>query len=151
MFKKSNLALLSGIRLSSKKYGWNVLFSPCAVVSDDPGGDEVCPVFQMTPGEMKFALQVELVLNRIPQPEYRQLMVEAMMVLVLIVQHDGGATYWNQEIYVDQLVRRANEIFIEEQVSGCHVVADLNDTFSVLNLFCASKTAVTSQIVRCRH
>ena len=45
---------------------------------------------QMTAGEMKFALQVEMVLNRIPQPEYRQLMVEAMMVLVLIEQHDNG-------------------------------------------------------------
>ena len=31
----------------------------------------------MTAGELKFALQVEMVHNRIPKPEYRQLMVEA--------------------------------------------------------------------------
>ena len=30
----------------------------------------------MTPGELKFALEVETVLNTIPQPEYRQLVVE---------------------------------------------------------------------------
>ena len=31
---------------------------------------------QMTAGELKFALEVETVLNTIPQPEYRQLVVE---------------------------------------------------------------------------
>ena len=30
----------------------------------------------MTAGELKFALEVETVLNTIPQPEYRQLVVE---------------------------------------------------------------------------
>ena len=74
---------------------------------------------QMTPGEMKFALQVEMVLNRIPQPEYRQLMVEAMMVLVLIEQHDNGKTRWNEVISVDRLVHTANDIFLDEQVDSC--------------------------------
>ena len=73
---------------------------------------------QMTPGEMKFALQVEMVLNRIPQPEYRQLMVEAMMVLVLIEQHDNGKTRWNEVISVDRLVHTANDIFLDEQVDS---------------------------------
>ena len=72
----------------------------------------------MTPGEQKFALQVEMVLNRIPQPEYRQLMVEAMMVLILVEQHDNGKTHWNEVISVDRLVHTANDIFLEEQVSG---------------------------------
>ena len=72
----------------------------------------------MTMGEMKFALQVEMVLNRIPQPEYRQLMVEAMMVFCLIVSHDDGKTQWNEVIHVDRIVRGANEIFIDEQVRG---------------------------------
>ena len=71
----------------------------------------------MTQGEMKFALQVEMVLNRIPQPEYRQLMVEAMMVLILIEQHDNGKTYWQETIAVDKLVHTGNDIFIDEQVS----------------------------------
>lgn len=36
---------------------------------------------QMTPGELKFALEVETVLNTIPQPEYRQLVVEASVFI----------------------------------------------------------------------
>ena len=72
----------------------------------------------MTAGEMKFALQVEMVLNRIPQPEYRQLMVEAMMVLVMIEQHDNGKTRWNEVIGVDKLVHTANDIFLDEQVDS---------------------------------
>ena len=71
----------------------------------------------MTPGEMKFALQVEMALNRIPQPEYRQLMVEAMMVLCLVVEHDSKSIYWNEVIHVDRIVSKANEIFINEQVT----------------------------------
>ena len=39
-----------------------------------------CPP-QMTPGELKFALRVEGALNTIPEPEFRQLMVEALMVI----------------------------------------------------------------------
>lgn len=34
----------------------------------------------MTAGELKFALEVETVLNTIPQPEYRQLVVEVSLV-----------------------------------------------------------------------
>ena len=70
----------------------------------------------MTEGEMKFALQVERLLNLIPQPEYRQLMVEAMMVICLIVEHDNGKTQWNDTIAVDRIVHIANDVFIEEQV-----------------------------------
>ncbi|KAI8440075.1 hypothetical protein MSG28_001498 [Choristoneura fumiferana] len=42
---------------------------------------------EMTSGELKFALAVETVLNSIPQPEYRQLVVEALMVLTLVVEY----------------------------------------------------------------
>lgn len=41
---------------------------------------------EMTPEEIKFALNVEQVLNSVPQPEYRQLMVEALMILHLLVR-----------------------------------------------------------------
>ncbi len=71
----------------------------------------------MTAGEMKFALQVEMILNQIPQPEYRQLIVEAMMVMCLIVVHDIGCTSWNHVIAIDKMVHKANAIFVEEQVS----------------------------------
>ena len=72
----------------------------------------------MTSGELKFALQVEMALNRIPQPEYRQLMVEAMMVLTLIVENDHGKIPMDYIIQVDKLVYEANEIFIKDQVSA---------------------------------
>lgn len=70
---------------------------------------------QMTSGELKFALAVETVLNTIPQPEYRQLVVEALMVLTLVTEHNvvpnlGGI------IAVENLVHKANQIFLQDQV-----------------------------------
>ncbi|XP_037811030.1 probable phosphorylase b kinase regulatory subunit alpha isoform X7 [Lucilia sericata] len=69
---------------------------------------------EMTPGELKFALEVETALNQIPQPEYRQLVVEALMVLTLVTEHNmvpnlGGI------IYVEHLVHKANQLFLEDQ------------------------------------
>ena len=74
----------------------------------------------MTPGEMKFALSLESALNRIPYPEYRQLMVEALMVLSLVVESENK--YINQVITIDDIVRDANLLFVSQQVSwhlGC--------------------------------
>ena len=70
----------------------------------------------MTQGEVKFALRVEMALNRIPQPEYRQLTVEALMVLCQIVQHSDDNTRWDEVLRVDRLVAEANRIYVEEQV-----------------------------------
>ena len=71
----------------------------------------------MTKGEFKFALQVEKVLNRIPQPEYRQLMVEAMMVLTYLLDNDGGRLDTRSlDIEVDRVVHQANELFIADLV-----------------------------------
>ena len=70
---------------------------------------------QMTSGEMKFALQVERALNTILDPEFRQLMVEALMVLGLIVQHKVVENFWGT-VNVEKIVRRANSIFLQEQV-----------------------------------
>lgn len=76
---------------------------------------------EMTPGELKFALQAEQVLNSVPQPEYRQLMVEAMIVLTMLNEALGHTLTSlgprGQVINVEQLVHRANDIFLEEQVS----------------------------------
>jgi len=69
----------------------------------------------MTPGELKFALAVETALNTIPQPEYRQLMVEALMVLTLVTEHDVLANLGGT-IAVDQIVHSANSIFLQDQV-----------------------------------
>lgn len=68
----------------------------------------------MTAGEIKFAVQVESVLNHVPQPEYRQLIVETVMVLGLVADVDvdsiGGI------IYVDRILHLANDLFLSEQV-----------------------------------
>ncbi|KAH9504319.1 hypothetical protein Btru_064617 [Bulinus truncatus] len=70
---------------------------------------------EMTKGEFKFALQVEMVLNRIPQPEYRQLMVEAMMVLTMLVENDNKRiNLTSLEIEVDKIVHEANNLFIKD-------------------------------------
>lgn len=69
----------------------------------------------MTPGELKFALQAEQVLNSVPQPEYRQLMVEALMVLTLLIENVKSLNLGNV-VNVEQLVHLANKIFLEDQV-----------------------------------
>uniref|UniRef100_A0A1E1X9M0 Phosphorylase b kinase regulatory subunit n=1 Tax=Amblyomma aureolatum TaxID=187763 RepID=A0A1E1X9M0_9ACAR len=69
---------------------------------------------EMTQGELKFALEFEHVLNCIPQPEYRQLMVEAIMVLTLLAEHNV-VTFINKVISVDGLVHHAYKVFLEDQ------------------------------------
>lgn len=69
----------------------------------------------MTSGELKFALAVETVLNSIPQPEYRQLIVEALMVLTLVAEYNV-ATSLGDIVQIEQLVHKANEMFLEDQV-----------------------------------
>lgn len=73
---------------------------------------------EMTPGELKFALQVEHVLNSIPQPEYRQLIVEALMVLTMLVEYNAVANLGGV-IHLEQLVRKAHQLFLEDQVRVC--------------------------------
>ncbi|XP_047479759.1 probable phosphorylase b kinase regulatory subunit alpha isoform X1 [Penaeus chinensis] len=69
---------------------------------------------EMTAGELKFALEVETVLNTIPQPEYRQLVVEALMVLSLVREYHH--TGWLGDIVSAQdIVHLANNIFLQDQ------------------------------------
>ncbi|XP_037072970.1 LOW QUALITY PROTEIN: probable phosphorylase b kinase regulatory subunit alpha [Pollicipes pollicipes] len=68
---------------------------------------------EMTAGETKFALQVEAVLTQILEPEYRQLMVEALMVLTLLPDH--GAPLPDHVVEVERLVHHANDVFLEDQ------------------------------------
>lgn len=70
---------------------------------------------EMTSGELKFALAVETVLNAIPQPEYRQLVVEALMVLTLVPEYNVASSLGGV-IVVEDLVHKANAIFLEDQV-----------------------------------
>ncbi|XP_056396205.1 phosphorylase b kinase regulatory subunit alpha, skeletal muscle isoform isoform X2 [Hyla sarda] len=68
---------------------------------------------EMTPGELKFSAHVESVLNRVPQPEYRQLLVEAILVLTILADVEiysvGGI------IHVEKIVHLANDLFCQEQ------------------------------------
>ncbi|XP_050501209.1 probable phosphorylase b kinase regulatory subunit alpha isoform X1 [Diabrotica virgifera virgifera] len=70
---------------------------------------------EMTSGELKFALAVETVLNTIPQPEYRQLIVEALMVLTLVSEYNIVASLGGI-IQVEYLVHIANELFLDDQM-----------------------------------
>lgn len=68
---------------------------------------------EMTPGEIKFSVHVESVLNRVPQPEYRQLLVEAILVLTMMADieiHSIGSI-----IAVEKIVHVANDLFLQEQ------------------------------------
>lgn len=70
----------------------------------------------MTPGEIKFSVHVESVLNRVPQPEYRQLLVEAILVLTMLADieiHSIGSI-----IAVEKIVHIANDLFLQEQVGS---------------------------------
>ena len=70
----------------------------------------------MTPGELKFALCVEAALNRIPEPEYRQLVVEMLMVLSLVVEYHPEQTL-GETIDVDELVWEGHNLYLNDQVS----------------------------------
>lgn len=70
---------------------------------------------EMVGEDFKFALKVEEWLNAVPQPEYRQLMVETLMMLALIVEHDVVKNL-GPVVYIEQLIRTANDIFIKDQV-----------------------------------
>lgn len=82
----------------------------------------------MTSGELKFALEVETALNTIPQPEYRQLVVEALMVLTLVTEHNMVASL-GDIICVEHLVHKANQIFLDDQrkVNGDAVLCCAKD------------------------
>ncbi|XP_078403305.1 phosphorylase b kinase regulatory subunit alpha, skeletal muscle isoform isoform X2 [Cetorhinus maximus] len=70
---------------------------------------------EMTPGEIKFAVQVETFLNSVPQPEYRQLLVETILVLTMLA--DTDVQIIGEVIHVDRIAHMANNLFIEEQTA----------------------------------
>ncbi|XP_060126120.1 phosphorylase b kinase regulatory subunit alpha, skeletal muscle isoform-like isoform X1 [Zootoca vivipara] len=68
---------------------------------------------EMTPGEIKFAVGVESALNKIPQPEYRQLCVETIWVLTLLAEVDFAGS--GRLVSIDDIVKLADEAFCQEQ------------------------------------
>uniref|UniRef100_A0A8C1FHE2 Phosphorylase b kinase regulatory subunit n=1 Tax=Cyprinus carpio carpio TaxID=630221 RepID=A0A8C1FHE2_CYPCA len=68
---------------------------------------------EMTPGEIKFAVHVEMVLNRVPQPEYRQLLVEGILVLTMLADVDIQSV--GSIIHIEKIVHIANDMFYKDQ------------------------------------
>ena len=78
----------------------------------------------MTEGELKFALRVEAVLNHIPEPEYRQLMVEALITLTIFSELNSAKRHFiNKIIPVNDIITKAYLIFLQEQVIACWMLA----------------------------
>ena len=73
----------------------------------------------MTESEMNFALAVEARLKLISHPEFRQLLVEAVIILTTIYKnlpHDVIPGIQGKAFHVEELVLRANTLFLKEQV-----------------------------------
>ncbi|XGW13920.1 hypothetical protein V3C99_000306 [Haemonchus contortus] len=71
---------------------------------------------EMTRREMKFALEVEQVLNRIAEPEYREMVVEVLWLLGRLdrlVQSDQPNIPRDRPLDIDVLLRKANELFVK--------------------------------------
>uniref|UniRef100_A0A8C5D0B9 Phosphorylase b kinase regulatory subunit n=1 Tax=Gadus morhua TaxID=8049 RepID=A0A8C5D0B9_GADMO len=68
----------------------------------------------MTPGEIKFSVHVEALLNRVPQPEYRQLLVEAILVLTMLADVDIQSI--GSIVHVEKIVHLANDMFYKDQM-----------------------------------
>ncbi|KAJ8912271.1 hypothetical protein NQ315_008318 [Exocentrus adspersus] len=106
---------------------------------------------EMTSGELKFALAVETVLNTIPQPEYRQLIVEALMVLTLVVEYNVVSSLGGV-IQVEYLVHTANELFLDDQMKCdgdatlcCAKPKELRETSRIGGLLCGGAAYI------CQH
>lgn len=94
---------------------WHILES-CQGISI---GNQYLPrsptVQEMTPGELKFALRVESVLNSLPEPEYRQVVVETLGVLALASRSKNHSTFGNSSIVVEHIINHARMLFLQDQ------------------------------------
>ena len=69
----------------------------------------------MTPGELKFALLLENYLNSLPDPEYRQLVVECLMVVGLVAKSSPQPTFGGA-LVVEHIIDHAKHLFLQDQV-----------------------------------
>ncbi|MFH4979831.1 hypothetical protein AB6A40_006540 [Gnathostoma spinigerum] len=71
---------------------------------------------EMTRKEIKFALQVEQVLNQIAEPEYREMIVETLALMTRmdsILKTDRPNIPKDRPFDVDSILHRANSLFVE--------------------------------------
>ena len=71
----------------------------------------------MTPGELKFALLLESHLNSLPDPEFRQLVVECLMVVSLVASSSPQPSFGGT-LVVEHIIHHAHHLFLQDQVSG---------------------------------
>ena len=70
----------------------------------------------MTAGELNFALLVEEHLNSLPDPEYRQLVVECLMVVGLVANPESRSALADTTIVVEHIIDHARRVFLQDQV-----------------------------------
>lgn len=86
---------------------------------------------QMQRDDMSFALEVEDWLNTVPHPEYRQLAVEALVILALGAEYNVVQNF-GQVMSIEELIYKSNEIFLKDQVTHHQVfVFIINASFFV--------------------
>ena len=68
---------------------------------------------EMTSGEIKFHLKCEALLNCVSEPGFRQLVVEAILILILCVENNV-VSFLGSIIQVEEIVHEANKIFLDD-------------------------------------
>ncbi|OCT94195.1 phosphorylase b kinase regulatory subunit alpha, liver isoform isoform X1 [Xenopus laevis] len=113
---------------------WNVL-QKCHGLSIDGYVLPSSSTREMTACEIKFAVHVESVLNHVPQPEYRQLLVEAINVLTLVSDMEMESI--GSIIHVDRIVHLANDLFLQDQkaLGAADFYLDLDQATGICNFF----------------
>ncbi|XP_076321382.1 putative phosphorylase b kinase regulatory subunit beta isoform X1 [Tachypleus tridentatus] len=96
---------------------------------------------EMTVYELNFSLQVELLLSRIIHPEYRQIMVELIMVVNLILERNPELSF-EETVDLDKLVYEAFTLF---QGDEC-ITSENNKNMSAF--YNASSTVTASNLAR---
>ena len=76
----------------------------------------------MTPGELKFAMILEDKLNSLPSPEYRQLVVEALMMFSLVAKSSNQPSLSNGPLLVENIIKAAQQLFFEDQVKKLQII-----------------------------
>jgi len=93
---------------------WDILQKCNTIVISDDKKLENSLTQAMTRDELKFALMVENVMNTVPEPEYRQMLVEALVVLAAFAAEQTMERL-DDTIDLAEIVAEANRIFLEEQ------------------------------------
>ncbi|CAJ0579037.1 unnamed protein product, partial [Mesorhabditis spiculigera] len=82
---------------------------------------------EMTRREIKFALEVEEVLNQISEPEYREMVIETLWLLGRVdrvLRNDSLNLPQDRPLDIDNIIARANRIFVDHNRELDTIVVD---------------------------